>query len=195
MRILAFAVTLLGPALYGAVEFNRDVRPILSDKCYSCHGSDAVAKKIPLRLDSEAAAKADLGGRRAVIEGDPGASQMIRRINSGNKALRMPPAYSGLKLTDREIETLRQWIGEGAKWQKHWSFIPPARAALPALKNAVWTRNPIDAFVLQRLEREELSPSPEAGPETLFRRASRDSTGSAPSIARMDAFLRDESSD
>src|SRR5947207_6210505 len=119
MRPSLITLTLLCPALYGAVEFNRDVRPILADKCLSCHGSDAAAKKIPLRLDSEAAAKANLGGRRAVVESDPSASQLIRRITADNKALRMPPVYSGLKLTDREIDTLRQWIAEGAKGQKH----------------------------------------------------------------------------
>src|SRR6266571_7366494 len=154
MRSVTFAVTLLCPALHGAIEFNRDVRPILADKCYACHAADAVAKKIPLRLDSEAAAKADLGGRRAVVEGDPAASQIIRRITAENKAQRMPPAYSGLKLTDAEIGTLREWVAQGAKWQKHWSFIPPARPALPAVKNASWVRNPMDAFVLRKLENE-----------------------------------------
>src|SRR6266403_1167738 len=154
MRPLVFALALFCPAVYGAVEFNRDVRPILADKCYHCHGSDAVSKKIPLRLDSEAAAKADLGGRRAVVEGDPAGSQMIRRIASEDKAQRMPPVYSGLKLTAAQIETLRQWVAEGAKWQKHWSFIPPVRPTLPPVKNAAWPGNPIDAFVLRKLERE-----------------------------------------
>src|SRR5438046_6183668 len=195
MRPLVFAVALFCPAVYGAVEFNRDVRPILADKCYSCHGADAVAKKIPLRLDSEASAKADLGGRRAIVEGDPAASQMIRRITSENKAQRMPPVYSGLKLTSAETDTLRQWVAEGAKWQKHWSFIPPVRPALPAVKNAGWVRNPIDAFVLQKLEREGLQPSPEAGRETLLRRVSLDLTGLPPRIAELDAFLNDTSPD
>src|SRR5437660_2564012 len=172
MRALAFTLTLLSPALHGAIEFNRDVRPILADKCYSCHAADAAAKKIPLRLDSEAAAKADLGGRRAIVEGDPAASQLIRRITAENKAQRMPPVYSGLKLTGAEIDTLRQWVAEGAKWQKHWSFIPPVRPALPTVKQAGWVRNPIDAFVLHKLEHEGLSPSPEASRETLPRRAS-----------------------
>src|SRR5437773_12108138 len=125
MRPLVFAVALFCPAVYGAVEFNRDVRPILADKCYHCHGSDAVAKKILLRLDSEAAAKADLGGRRAVVEGDPASSQMIRRITAENKAQRMPPVYSGLKLSEAEIATLRDWVAQGDKWEKHWAFIPP----------------------------------------------------------------------
>jgi hypothetical protein len=197
MRLLVFALTLAGSAsLYGAgrtVEFNRDVRPILADKCFHCHGTDAVAKKIPLRLDSEAAAKADLGGRRAVVDGDPASSQLIRRITSENKAQRMPPVYSGLKLTETEIDTLRQWIEQGAKWQKHWSFIAPERPAIPAVKNTSWVRNPIDAFVLERLEREGLGPSPEAGRETLLRRVSLDLTGLPPTIAEMDAFLNDKS--
>src|SRR5580692_2522928 len=175
MRSIVLTLALLGgvPLLYPAqrtVEFNRDVRPILSDKCYSCHGADAVSKKIPLRLDSEAAAKADLGGRRAIVEGDPASSQMIRRITSENKATRMPPTYSGLKLSDGEIATLRDWVAQGARWQKHWAFIPPVRPAQPAVKNAAWVRNPIDAFVLARLEREGLLPSPEAGREILLRR-------------------------
>src|SRR3978361_374681 len=105
------------------LEFNRDIRPILSDKCNRCHGPDAAAKKIPLRLDREAIAKSDLGGRRAIVEGDPAASEMIRRITAEKKAVRMPPAYSGLTLTEREIETLRTWIAQGAKWQQHWAFI------------------------------------------------------------------------
>src|SRR5262249_50599906 len=192
MRFAALALALT-PALHAGIEFNRDVRPILADKCYSCHGADAVPKKIPLRLDSEAAAKADLGGRRAVGEGDPATSQMIRRITAENKAQRMPPVYSGLKLSDTEIATLREWIAEGAKWEKHWSFIRPKRPALPAVKNAGWIRNPIDAFVLQRLEREGLAPSAEAGRETLLRRVSLDLTGLPPSVVEMDAFLNDKS--
>ena len=198
MRLFVLIVTLCYPALtaYSAarsIEFNRDVRPILSDKCYNCHGADAVTKKIPLRLDSEAAAKADLGGRRAIVDGDPGASEMIRRITSENKATRMPPTYSGLKLSDGEIATLREWVAQGARWQKHWAFIPPVRPSQPAVKNAAWVRNPIDSFVLARLEREGLAPSAEAGRETLLRRVSLDLTGLPPSIPEMDAFLHDES--
>src|SRR5688500_14611434 len=114
--------------LYAAdrtIEFNRDVRPILSDRCFTCHGPDAKAKRIPFRLDFEATAKADLGGRRAIIEGDPGRSELLRRINETDETLRMPPVYSGLKLASEEKETLRLWIAQGAKWQQHWSLIPP----------------------------------------------------------------------
>src|SRR5262249_26980868 len=145
MRRFALAVSLIQSALFCAertVEFNRDVRPILSDKCYSCHAADAVAKKIPLRLDSEAAAKADLGGRRAIVDGDPAASQMIRRITAESKAQRMPPAYSGLTLSEQEIETLRLWVAQGAKWQKHWAFLTPVRPKTPEVRDARWVHNP-----------------------------------------------------
>src|SRR5690349_9425065 len=104
------------------IQFNRDVRPILSDKCYGCHGPDAATKKIPFRLDSEDAAKDHL-------------ANVIARITAARPALRMPPVYSGLKLSDAEIETFRLWLAQGAKWQQHWSFIPPERAPRPRLKN------------------------------------------------------------
>ena len=175
------------------VEFNRDVRPILSDKCFLCHGPDAVNRKIPLRLDSEAAAKADLGNRRGVVEGKPELSGVIQRITAEKIAVRMPPAYSGLKLSAEEIETLRTWIEQGARWEKHWSFVPPRRAASPAVKQKGWVRNPIDAFVLARLEKEALAPSAEAPRETLLRRVSLDLTGLPPTLEQLDAFLRDRS--
>ena len=198
MRLLPLALAFLVPAasVFGAdrpLEFNRDIRPILSDKCNRCHGPDAAAKKIPLRLDREVTAKSDLGGRRAIVEGDPASSEMIHRITAEKKAIKMPPVYSGLSLTDREIETLRTWIAQGAKWQQHWSFLPPVTPAIPAVKNMAWTRNPIDAFVAERLDREGLSPSPEASKETLLRRVSLDLTGVPATIAELDAFVKDQS--
>src|SRR5215211_1899291 len=116
-RLIAASLVLLGGRAAAAdkpLDFNRDVRPILSDKCFSCHGPDAVAKKIPLRLDNESAAKADLGGRKAIVDGDPAASGVVKRITAEKPAMRMPPAYSGLKLTDTEIQTLQEWIQQGA---------------------------------------------------------------------------------
>ncbi len=198
LRHLTWALSLL--SLAGAaraektVEFNRDVRPILSDKCFVCHGPDAVAKGAPFRLDSEAAAKADLGaGRRPIVEGDPAASQLVQRVASPDPARRMPPVWSGLKLTGGEIETLRSWIAQGAKWQKHWAYIPPVRPPLPEVKNKAWPRNPIDSFILERLDREGLQPSPVATPEALLRRVSLDLTGLPPTPAEIDAFLSDKS--
>ena len=184
MSVAVYAAA-LAPAAISAdriIQFNRDVRPVLSDKCYGCHGADAAAKKIPFRLDSEAAAKDHLG-------------HVVARITATNPAVRMPPVYSGLKLSDSEIETLRLWIEQGAKWQKHWSFLPPERPPLPTGRNTAWPRNGIDPFVLDRLQREGLAPSPEASRETLFRRVSLDLTGLPPTPAEMDSFLGDRSPD
>ncbi|MEO7146038.1 MAG: DUF1549 domain-containing protein, partial [Bryobacteraceae bacterium] len=176
------------------VEFNHDIRPILSDKCYLCHGADAKAKKIPLRLDHEDEAKAAMpDGKHAVVEGHPEQSEMIRRITAPSVAVRMPPAYSGLKLSPKEIETIRTWIAQGAKWEKHWAFLPPKRPPLPAVKNTAWPHNPIDSFILAKLEREGLSPSPAANRETLIRRVTLDLTGLPPTPADIDAFLNDKS--
>jgi hypothetical protein len=184
MRCWLSVLTLFVPAACAerAVEFNRDVRPILSDKCWTCHGPDAAAKKIPLRLDSEAAARRVLGRDGA----------LVARITA-DKARRMPPVYSGLALTPAEIETLRQWVGQGSPWQRHWSLVPPQRPALPPVRDEKWARNEIDRFVLARLEREGLAPSPEASRETLLRRVSLDLTGVPPSLAEIDAFLADRS--
>jgi hypothetical protein len=196
---LAFLATPAGAAekdLPATIEYNRDVRPILSDACYHCHGPDAARRKAGLRLDTEAGAFANLGGgTRAVVPGDPGRSEMIRRITSAEDEERMPPAKSGRKLTPRQVEILRRWVARGAKWQKHWAFLPPVRPPLPSVKDAKWVRNGIDFFILDRLEREGLHPSPEADRVTLLRRASLDLTGLPPTPAEVDAFLADTSPD
>ncbi|MBI1760886.1 MAG: DUF1549 domain-containing protein [Acidobacteria bacterium] len=175
------------------LDFNRDIRPILSDKCFACHGPDATAKRIKLRLDSEAAAKADLGGHRAIVPGDTTRSELVRRITAADEAERMPPSHAPHQLTAQEIETLTEWVKQGAPWQQHWAFIPPARPAWPAVKNRAWVRNAIDAFVLARLEKEGLQPSPEADRATLLRRVSLDLTGLPPTLAELDDFLNDSS--
>ncbi len=159
------------------VEFNAQVRPILADKCYACHGPDT-GKKLPLQLDTEAAAM------KAIVPGHPEQSKLIQRITADKPAMRMPPVYSGIKLTDTEIATLRDWIAEGAVWQKHWSLIPPKRPEGPAS---------IDDFIRARLDKEGLKPSPEASKETLIRRVSLDLTGLPPTPAEADAFLQDTS--
>jgi hypothetical protein len=188
-RIFAvLAVSLLAPALLQAervIRFNRDVRPILSDKCYGCHGPDAVTKKVPLRLDSEAAARTGVGNSTR--------SRLLERITSENKATRMPPVYSGMNLSAAEIETLRLWIEQGAQWEKHWSFLAPERPPLPKVSNSSRARNAIDYFILHRLESEGLAPSPEASRETLIRRVSLDLTGVPATPAEVDAFVRDNS--
>jgi hypothetical protein len=177
------------------VEFNRDIRPILSDKCFTCHGPDAANRKTKLRFDIESGARVVLkNGVFAIVPGSPEKSELIRRITAGNTALRMPPAYAGReKLTDREIDLMRRWIAQGAHWQPFWSFIPPRRPALPEVRREDWPRNPIDRFILSRLEREGLSPSPEADKTTLIRRLTLDLTGLPPSLHEVDAFLADTS--
>jgi hypothetical protein len=189
---------LLSPAALRAdeprpIEFNRDIRPILSDTCYTCHGPAKSTRKAGLRLDTEVGLFADLGDGRVVTPGKLDHSELWRRISAGEPSKRMPPPKSGRKLSARQIELIRRWIEQGAKWQNHWAFIPPQRPALPALKDAAWPRNPIDHFVLARLEREGLRPAPEASPETLIRRVTLDLTGLPPTPAEIDAFLADRS--
>ena len=175
------------------IEFKRDIRPILSDKCFACHGPDATAKKIKLRLDSEEGMKAELGrGRRAVVPGQPEQSELVKRITHADAAMRMPPADSGRALTATEITLLTAWIKQGANWESHWSFIKPVRPPLPAVKNQAWPKNAIDYFVLARLEQAGLQPSPEADRATLLRRLSLDLTGLPPTLKELDDFLNDK---
>ncbi|MFN0169629.1 MAG: DUF1553 domain-containing protein [Bryobacteraceae bacterium] len=194
-----FANASLASALWAqaprTIEFNREVRPILSDRCFTCHGPDPAKRKSKLRFDSEAGAMQDLGGHFAIVPGDPSKSELIRRITTDKKGLRMPPVYAGNALSPSEVETLRRWVEQGAKWQNHWSLIPPRRPELPPVENAAWPRNPIDRFILARLEREGLKPSREADRATLIRRVSLDITGLPPTPAEVEAFLKDESPD
>jgi hypothetical protein len=163
------------------VDFARDVRPILSDRCFSCHGPDEANRKAGLRLDTED------GAMKAT-------SKILKRVAPDVPARRMPPPYSDRKpLTEAEVATLRTWIEQGAKWKGHWSFQAPVRPALPAVGNASWVRNPIDRFVLARLEKEGLKPSPEASRAALLRRVSFDLTGLPPTLSELDAYLKDTS--
>jgi len=168
------------------VLFNRDVRPILSDNCYQCHGPDKAKRKANLRLDTEE------GAAKVLAAGHPTKSELIRRIASHDDK-RMPPAKSGRVLTTAQIDTLTRWVEQGASWQKHWSFLPPVRPPLPTVKNAAWSRNGIDPFILARLERDGLAPSPEADRKTLIRRVTLDLTGLPPTPREVDAFLADPS--
>ncbi len=182
--------------LPAVVTFNRDVRPILSDACFACHGPDAKKRKADLRLDTQEGAFAALGeGRHPFVAGRPERSEVYRRISAADASKRMPPARSARRLTGREVALIRRWIEQGAMWQKHWAFLPPARSPLPVVKDRRWPRNPIDAFMLARLEREGLSPSPEADRTTLLRRVTLDLTGLPPTPAEVDAFLADRSPD
>lgn len=177
------------------VRFNRDIRPILSDTCFPCHGPDKSKRVTELHFDTEAGAMADLGKYRAIVPGDRAKSEMFRRISAEDDTVRMPPVRAGRQLTRAQIELIGRWIDQGAKWQKHWSFIPPERPAPPPVQNKKWVRNAIDSFVLERLEREGLAPSPEADPTTLIRRLTLDLTGLPPTPSEVEAFLADSSKD
>ncbi|MDZ7638064.1 MAG: DUF1553 domain-containing protein [Bryobacterales bacterium] len=179
------------------LEFNKDVRPILSDRCYFCHGPDSSNRKTKLRLDREADAKAELrAGKFGIVPGKPEESEIYKRISSTNKAQRMPPAYLGHDaLPAKDIETIRQWIAEGATYQAHWAYLPPRRTPLPDVRDIAWAKNAIDRFLLARLEREGLRPSPEAAKRTLLRRVTLDLTGLPPTIAEMRSFLEDSAAD
>src|SRR5215472_519445 len=190
---LAFSVAGVCLAASPPVDFNRDVRPILSDNCFACHGPDEKHRLAGLRLDTAEGLLADRGGYKVVVPGDPATSRLVARISSADKATRMPPAQAGAALSGAQIETIRRWIAEGARWERHWAFIPPQRPAVPAVRHEAAVRNPIDRFVLARLEREGLKPSPEAGRAALLRRLSFDLTGLPPTTAEIDAFLADKS--
>jgi hypothetical protein len=189
MKHLAALVAIVAlPGLTSAadIDFNRDVRPILSDKCYACHGPDAKHRKADLRLDVEKDAR-DSG----VIEaGKPDKSYLIERIVAEDEAERMPPKKSGKTLTAKEIDILKRWIAEGAKWADHWAYVPPKRWPVPKTKHP--TANWIDNFIRARLEREGLSPSPEADKRTLARRLYFDLTGLPPTPAAIEAFVNDK---
>jgi hypothetical protein len=196
-----FVCLFIGTPLQAAppIDFNRDIRPILSNKCLFCHGPDEKERKggvDGLRFDILEGATADLGtGEKAVVAGDPEKSALIARITTSDPDLRMPPAATGKKLSEQEVALLREWIRQGARYAKHWSYETPVRQAVPAVKDTAWARNDIDRFILARLEAEGLKPSPEADRTALIRRASLDLTGLPPTLAEVDAFLQDNSTD
>ncbi len=175
------------------VDFNRDIRRILSRKCFACHGPDGKSRKGDLRLDTADGATADLGGYRAVLPGQPDRSRLIDRIESDDPDEVMPPPDSGRGLSDDEKRLLREWIAEGAEYEIHWSFIPPRKGALPEVRQRDWPRHPLDHFVLARLEAVRLGPSPEADRYRLIRRVALDLTGLPPTPEQADSFVADKS--
>jgi mono/diheme cytochrome c family protein len=178
------------------VNYNHDIRPILSNNCYKCHGPDAEERKAGLRLDNRTAALTPTeSGRKVILPGKPDASLLIRRINSNKPDFIMPPPDSNKKLTAAEKELLKRWIAQGAQYQELWSFVPPRRPSLPNVVHSGWPRNGVDYFILSRLEAEGLQPSPEADKTTLIRRLTLDLTGLPPAPAEVDAFIADTSPD
>lgn len=186
---LAAPLSAAGP---GHVDFNFQVRPLLSDRCFKCHGPDEKARKKKLRLDQRDGMFKPLDDDYFVVKpGDTNHSELVRRITTTNLDDQMPPVDSQLKLSAAEKDLLVRWVAQGAEFKPHWSLIPVGKVSPPQPENKSWARNPVDAFVLARLDAEKLSPAPEASREVLLRRLAFDLTGLPPTVAELDAFIAD----
>jgi len=179
------------PAADEPVSFNRDIRPILSENCFFCHGPDAAHQEADLRLDFPEPAMRDLGGYAAIVPGDRDASEVWFRINDNIDP--MPPKKSHKTLSKDEIELIGKWIDQGATYETHWSYSPVIKPELPEVKNDAWVTNELDRFILARLEARGIAPSPEADKRTLLRRVTYDLTGLPPTPEQTKAFLNDPS--
>jgi hypothetical protein len=174
------------------IQFNRDIRPILSENCFVCHGPDNNLRKADLRLDREQDVLADRDGTRIIVPGKPAQSELWRRLSHAEPGKRMPPAKTNKRLTAEQLDLVRRWIEQGGKYQEHWSLIAAERSPVPEVKKRTWPRNAIDHFILSRLEGQGLSPSSEADRRTLIRRLSFDLTGLPPAPDEVDFFVNDK---
>ena len=177
------------------VDFNRQIRPLLADKCFACHGPDEGKRDSQLRLDTKEGALAEIDGRHAIVPGKPDESELIRRILSQDPDERMPPADSNKKLSPEEVELLRSWVAAGATWREHWAYRVPERKPVPSPPDSTSSHNPIDAFIRAGLAEQNLQPAPRADRPTLVRRLYLDLTGLPPSPAQVDAFVHDDALD
>ncbi|HLX65261.1 MAG TPA: DUF1553 domain-containing protein [Planctomycetota bacterium] len=202
--LFVFASVWFAHAAERPVDFNRDIAPVLSNTCFKCHGPDGKERKggtkaHPLRLDTEDGATADYAGSIPIVPGHPEKSALVARVTSTDADEIMPPPKSGKSLNPQQIELLKKWVEQGAKYAKHWSYVKPARPALPEVGRVSgapdWPRNGLDNFILARLEKENLKPQPEADRYALIRRVSLDVTGLPPTIEEVDAFVNDKSPD
>jgi hypothetical protein len=203
--VILFSTILLSEGLAAAadvpassgppVNFQRQVRPILSDNCFLCHGPDKGTRMVDVRLDIKEGAFASRKNGTIIVPGKPDESLMIKRVFSDNPAYRMPPTFAHKTLTTEQKNILRRWIEQGAQWKDHWAFIAPAKPALPLVKDTKWARNPIDQFILAKLEANGLEPALEADKRTLIRRVTLDLTGLPPTPEEVEAFLKDASPD
>ena len=193
-RPIVFSALLLAAAGATAapLTYNRDIRPILSDNCFRCHGPDSAARKAGLRLDKfEEATKANKDGVAAIVAGDVSKSALVARITTKDTDDLMPPPESHKELKPAQIAALQQWVAEGAKYEAHWSFLAPVRPPVPVLDNPEWAKNPVDAFLLTEMKVAGLTPNPDADRRTLARRASLDLTGLPPEPALVEEFVND----
>jgi len=179
---------------FEAVDFSRDIRPILSDTCFKCHGPDAAERSAGLRLDTEEGIQEDLGGHQAVVPGKLDESELINRLITDDLDLRMPPVDSGRELKADQIELLKAWVKQGAKWDQHWSFVQPTQV-VPPVSDSDWVRSPIDQFILRKMQKKGLSPNPDAEKAMLLRRLSLDIVGLPPTLEMVHSFVADTSPD
>lgn len=194
MRIWLFALLMLAAGICQAadeVDFGRDIQPILSDKCYHCHGPDEKSRRGELRLDTEAGAFRKKDGVGVIVPGKSQDSELIIRIMSADPEEVMPPRSANRDLSTAQKELLQRWIDQGARWGTHWSFMPVKRPTVPVVQNKTWPQSPIDHFVLAKLEERGQHPAPEADKETLLRRITLDLTGLPPTPNQIDQFLQD----
>ncbi|HEY4261320.1 MAG TPA: DUF1549 domain-containing protein, partial [Schlesneria sp.] len=192
----ALAISLNVARAADGPDYGRDVRPILSQFCFKCHGPDETKREAELRLDlREEAVKPASSGERPIVPTEPAASELIRRILSTDGDLQMPPPSAKAVLSNAQKKTLQDWIAAGAEYKPHWSFVPPVRPALPSVSQQSWPRGGIDTLILSKLESERLAPSPEADRMALIRRVSFDLIGLPPSPEEADEFLNDPSPD
>ena len=178
-----------------SISYSRDVRPILAAACFRCHGADEDAREGELRLDSQSSAHLLRGVSAAIVPGSVAKSLLSQRITAGDESVRMPPADEPRQLTAEEITLLRRWIAEGGSYQAHWAFEKPSRPPLPHVQQRQWVRNPVDHFVLARLESSQLRSSPEADRRTLVRRLTLDLTGLPPTPKEVERFVSDSRPD
>jgi hypothetical protein len=191
LAILSIAIT--SPLMaQDRIDFNRQIRPILSENCFQCHGPDANARQADLRLDL-ADGISGSGDTPIIVAGKPGKSELIARITSKDPDLVMPPTDSNRDLSDNDKRLLEQWVKEGAEFSKHWSLITPSEPEVPTVKRDRWSRNNLDRFILRRIREHGLTESDSADKETLIRRVTLDLTGLPPTLEEIDTFLADAS--
>jgi len=196
-RIMAFvsAAVCCSTVRAQPVDFNRDIRPILSERCFTCHGPDAGQRQAELRLDTRTGLFRSKDGTTVVAGKHPEKSELFLRVSSKDKDVRMPPADSGMPLSPQQVALIKRWIAQGAEWKGHWAYLKPVRPAVPKVPGSPFIRNDVDRFILRQLARNGLSPSREADRRTLIRRLKFDLLGLPPTPGEVDAFLADKRSD
>ncbi|MCX8495392.1 MAG: DUF1553 domain-containing protein [Akkermansiaceae bacterium] len=194
LRFIAFGLLLFAPLLQGAVDFNREVRPLLSDRCFACHGPDSAKREAGLRLDTFDGATLKLeSGKQAIVPGKSRASELFTRIHETDPQEIMPPPKLNRPLSAAEKDVLVRWVDEGAVYTKHWAFLPTGKHPAPVVRNSAWSKDDLDRFILEKLEPQKLEPNPQADRGTLLRRISFVLTGLPPTPDQLAAFVSDPS--